>query len=119
MDGLSSCQCLTTSHGDHRATRKNVSQILNSVSLYAKRFGAGQWSFLGPGSEKKWYSISEDSPQGDWDKIAEVDFSCTSEPILHFAVLSTPFEEYALNILLFLTSFLSEHQFFICFEHFL
>ena len=40
-------------------------------SLYAKRFGAGQWSFLGPGSEKKWYSIGEDSPQGEWDKIAE------------------------------------------------
>ena len=41
------------------------------VSLFAKRFGAGQWSFLGPGPEKKWYSISEDSPQGEWDKIAE------------------------------------------------
>ena len=23
------------------------------VSLYAKRFGTGEWSFLGPGSEKK------------------------------------------------------------------
>ena len=42
-----------------------------TVLLYAKRFGAGQWSFLGPGSEKKWYSTSEDSPQGEWDKIAE------------------------------------------------
>ena len=41
------------------------------VSLYASRFGKGQWSFIGPGSEKKWYSISEDSPQGIWDKIAE------------------------------------------------
>ena len=30
-----------------------------------------QWSFLGPGSEKKWYSISEDSPQGEGDKMAE------------------------------------------------
>ena len=38
------------------------------VSLLAKRFGAGHWSFLGPGSEKTWYSISEDSPQGEWDK---------------------------------------------------
>ena len=38
----------------------------------AKRFGKkGQWSFVGPGSEKKWYSIREDSPQGIWDKIAE------------------------------------------------
>ena len=41
------------------------------VSLFAKRFGAEQWSFIGPGSEKKWYSISEDSPQSEWDKMAE------------------------------------------------
>ena len=41
------------------------------VSLYARRFGTGQWSFIGTGSEKKWYSIKEDSPQGIWDKIAE------------------------------------------------
>ena len=41
------------------------------VSLYARRYGKGQWSFIGPGSEKKWYSVSEDSPQGIWDKIAE------------------------------------------------
>ena len=41
------------------------------VSLYARRFGTGQWSFIGPGSEKKWYSIKEDSPQGIWDNMAE------------------------------------------------
>ena len=41
------------------------------VSLYSKRFGPGQWSFIGPGSEKKWYCISEDSPQGVWDNLAE------------------------------------------------
>ena len=41
------------------------------VSVFARRFGAGQWSFLGPGSEKKWYSISDDSPQGEWDRIAK------------------------------------------------
>ena len=42
----------------------------NLVSLYARRFGAGQRSFFGLGSEKKWYSMSEDSPQ-EWDKMAE------------------------------------------------
>ena len=42
------------------------------VPLYARRFGKGQWSFLGPGSEKKFYSITEDSPQGEWDKMAEL-----------------------------------------------
>ena len=43
--------------------KKECESNANLVSLFAKRFGEGQWSFLGPGSEKKWYSISEDSPQ--------------------------------------------------------
>ena len=46
--------------------------MLNKVvSIFAKKFGKGQWSFVGPGSEKKWYSMEEDSPQGIWDHIAE------------------------------------------------
>ena len=55
-------------------TKDNETECLANaklVSLYARRFGKGQWSIIGPGSEKKWYSISEDSPQGVWDKIAE------------------------------------------------
>ena len=54
------------------------------VSLYARRFGTGQWSFIGPGSEKMWYSIKEDSPQGIWDNIAEkmlVEFAESGCPI--------------------------------------
>ena len=35
------------------------------VSILAK------WSFIGPGSEKKWYSMEENSPQGIWDYIAD------------------------------------------------
>ena len=53
---------------DNKIECESNSQL---VSLFARRFGAGQWSFLGPGSEKKWYSISEDSPQGERDNIAE------------------------------------------------
>ena len=45
--------------------------VANVVSLHAKRFGTGQWSFIGPGSEKKWHPMEEDSPQGIWDNIAE------------------------------------------------
>ena len=41
------------------------------VKTFARRFGIGQWSFIGPGSEKKWYSGEENSPQGAWDHIAE------------------------------------------------
>ena len=36
------------------------------VCLFARRFGTRQWSCLGPGSEKKWYSLSEDSPSTRW-----------------------------------------------------
>ena len=41
------------------------------VSLYARKFGTGRWSFIGSSSEKKWYSMKEDSPQGIWDNFAE------------------------------------------------
>ena len=41
------------------------------VSLYARRFPPGRWSFLGPRSEKKWYSSHESKPQGEWDSVAE------------------------------------------------
>ena len=42
------------------------------VSIFAKRFPAGRWSFFGPGSEKKWYSTHIDRPQGEWDRVAEL-----------------------------------------------
>ena len=54
-----------------RYKKKECESSAQFVPLFAKRFGAGQWSFFGLGSEKKWYSISEDSPQGEWDKMAE------------------------------------------------
>ena len=56
------------------------------VSLYARKFGTGQWSFIGPGSEKKWYFMKEDSPQGIWDNIAEkmlLEFAESGCPIFH------------------------------------
>ena len=40
------------------------------MKVLARKFGIGQWSFIGPGSEKKWYS-AENSPQGAWDNNAE------------------------------------------------
>ena len=53
------------------------------VKTFAKRFGIGQWSFIGPGSEKKWYP-SENNPQGEWDRIAEdmlLEFAKSGHPI--------------------------------------
>ena len=42
------------------------------MSVFAKRFPAGRWSFLGPGSEKKWYSTYNERPRGEWDRVAEL-----------------------------------------------
>ena len=53
------------------------------VKVLARKFGVGQWSFVGPGSEKKWYS-AENSPQGAWDNIAEemlLEFAESGHPI--------------------------------------
>ena len=53
------------------------------MKALARRFGVGQWSFIGPGSEKKWYS-AENSPQGAWDNIAEemlLEFAESGHPI--------------------------------------
>ena len=54
------------------------------VSTYVKKFGTGQWSFIGPGSEKKLSSMEVNSPQGIWDHIAEkmlVEFAESGCPI--------------------------------------
>ena len=56
-DQLSSCRCSMRSYVD--------------LTLFAKRFPPGRWSFLGPGSENKWYSIYNARPQGEWDRVAE------------------------------------------------
>ena len=61
------------------------------VSIFAKKFGIGQWSFIGPGSEKKWYSMEENSPQGIWDHIADkmlLEFAESGCPIFR---ATTPF----------------------------
>ena len=42
-----------------KVNEKDCLENAKLVFLHAKRFGKGQWSFIGPGSEKKWYCISE------------------------------------------------------------
>ena len=57
-------------------TKDNEKECLANckvVSIFAKKFGIGQWSLIGPGSEKKWSSMEEKSAQGIWDHIADKD----------------------------------------------
>ena len=53
--------------------RKNDENcILNAekVKNYAMKFSQGHWTFLGPGSEEKWYGSSSYAQKGEWDSLA-------------------------------------------------
>ena len=79
-----SSRCSTTFSVEQMTTKKNVWQTPNSYLCTRESLQRGQWSLIGPGSEKKWYCISEDSPQGVRDKIAErvlVEFAESGCPI--------------------------------------
>ena len=67
---------------DRKGNKEECLANARVVKVLAKKFGVGQWSFVGPGSEKKWYS-AENSPQGAWDNIAE-------EMLLEFAESGHP-----------------------------
>ena len=62
---------------DRKGNKEECLANAGVVKVLARRFGVGQWSFVGPGSEKKWYS-AQHSPQRAWDNIAE-------EMLLEFA----------------------------------
>ena len=55
---------------DRYDNKDECSKNAEFVRTFAKKIGIGQWSFIGPGSEKKWY-LSENCPQGAWDNVAE------------------------------------------------
>ena len=49
-------------------------RVTNSVvvSKYARGFPCVRWSFLGFGSEQKWYTNCFDKPEGNWDRTSEM-----------------------------------------------
>ena len=42
---------------DRKGNKNECLANAGVVKILAKRFGIGQWSFIGPGSEKKWYFL--------------------------------------------------------------
>ena len=55
---------------DRKGNKDECLANAENVQVFARRFGFGQWSFIGPGSDRKWYCF-ENSPQGACDNIAE------------------------------------------------
>ena len=64
-DELSSCRCSMTSYGDLKTMNGNALLTPHLWLQFAKEvFQQGHWSFLGPGSETKWYSTYNERRQG-------------------------------------------------------
>ena len=73
-----------TSLVTEKSIKKNVWKMPESSKYLQRNFGIGQWSFIGPGCEKKWYSGEENSPQGALDHIADemlLEFAESGHPI--------------------------------------
>ena len=70
-----------------RDNEKECESNAQLVSLYAKRFGIGQWSFLGPGSEGKWFSVGAGSPRGEWDGVGGRDVGSSRKAGIQFSVM--------------------------------
>ena len=54
------------------------------VSEHARKFPHGHWSFLGPGSEQKWYGTNTYKLDGQWDRVADLivlNFAESGHPI--------------------------------------
>ena len=85
MEGSSSCQRTLTLIGQDEERKKIVVRMLSEFSEYARRFPQGRWSFLVPGSEKKWYGTHLHKPDGERDKTAEGmmhNFAESGHPVL-------------------------------------
>ena len=82
-DESSSCRCSMTSVGDPKTMNRDANLNAKLVSIYARNFPAGRWSFLGPGSETKWCSTDR-KPGGKWDRVAELmmtKFGASGHPV--------------------------------------
>ena len=56
---------------DAKGNQERCEYNSQTVANYARKFLRGHWSFLWPGSGKKWYGTYSDKPDGSWDKTAE------------------------------------------------
>ena len=69
---------------DGKGNKEQCEYNSQTVAEYASKFPRGHWSFLGPGSEQKWYETFSHKPDGSWDRMAEEmmkNFSRSAHPI--------------------------------------
>ena len=50
---------------------KGNEESCENTSKRVEEYARSHWSFLGPGSEKKWYATYNSKPNGCWDRTVE------------------------------------------------
>ena len=63
------CSMIWISNGQREEIQNNVFQILNKLRT-TRRNSRRHWTFLGPGSEKKWYGTLSEKLEGKLDSTA-------------------------------------------------
>ena len=69
---------------DRESSKEECVANAKVVKVLVKKFGIGPWSFICPGSEKKWSSVEENSPQGILHHVADkmlLEFADSTCPI--------------------------------------
>ena len=54
-----------------KGNKKRCEYNSQTVTNFARKFPRGRWSFVGPGSEERWYATYTDKPDGSWDQTDE------------------------------------------------
>ena len=67
-----------------KGNKEQCEYSTQTVADHARKFFRGRWSFLGLGSDEKWFGTHTDKPDGSWDRMAEEmipNFSRSGHPI--------------------------------------
>ena len=72
---------------DAKGNNETCENNSKTIKEYAERFPRGHWSFLGPGSEKRWCGTYDCKPDGSWDRTAE------KMLVIRYSVVPVPWRE--------------------------
>ena len=78
---------------DAKGNDEKCAKNSETIKQHAERFLRGRWSFLWPGSEKKWYRTFDGNPDGSWNRTAEKCCIISKIPVIQYSDVPAPWRE--------------------------
>ena len=92
--GSSSRQCLTTLCRIQKEMNESCENNSKTIEQFARRFPRSHWSFLGPGSEKKWNGTYDQKTDGSWDRKLPITCGWISQDqVIRYSVGPVPWRD--------------------------